>query len=211
MKALSLSFLILISLHLHANATTLLAKKGAKIASLYCNEKALHAAQFHNMLDAKKKIVEEKMCEKLSPKQLDAVAAYALSKKRPEKQPEHIEVPKNAKCPICGMFVARYPKWAALLQDEKGHKLYFDGVKDMMKYYFNHPKARFDPIIVSDFYTLKAIDGKKAWYVIGSNVYGPMGEELIPFQKREDAQLFKKEHFGKKIVTFDQIREAYLY
>ena len=34
------------------------------------------------------------------------------------------------------------------------------------------------------------IDGKKAFYVIRSDIYGPMGHEFIPFSSKEDAQTF---------------------
>ena len=33
---------------------------------------------------------------------------------------------------------------------------------------------------------------QKAFYVIGSNVYGPMGEELIPFKNEDEAKKFMK-------------------
>jgi nitrous oxide reductase accessory protein NosL len=197
-------------LGINASTSALLSKKGAKIAKVYCDQKALQKATFHNLKEAQNRIVSEKICEKLTPQQLKAVAAYALSQTKSD-LPDHIAVPKEAKCPICGMFVAKYPKWTAYVKDTKGKEFYFDGVKDMMKYYFNHKNEHFSPILVQDFYTLKPIDGRKAFYVIGSNVYGPMGEELIPFQKLEDAKIFKKEHFGKRIITFDEIQEDYLY
>ena len=38
-----------------------------------------------------------------------------------------------------------------------------------------------------------------------------MGRELIPFKTREDAQTFMTEHYGKKIIRFNEIEEEYLY
>ncbi len=205
--------IILLSLTLFADSQTLLAKKGAKMAALYCDQARLETINDTSAKEIQKTIQSQNLCPDLSDRQLKAVTAYLIHKQHTTDQntPDKINVPQKAKCPVCGMFVAKYPKWVAYMQDTKGNKLYFDGVKDMMKYYFNHPDETFDPILVSDFYTLRPIDGKKAWYVIGSNVYGPMGEELIPFKTRQDAQTFLKEHFGKQIITFDQIRESYLY
>jgi len=40
-----------------------------------------------------------------------------------------------------------------------------------------------DSIYVTDYYNLTLIDGYQAFYVVGSNVYGPMGKELIPLEK----------------------------
>ena len=41
------------------------------------------------------------------------------------------------KCPVCGMFVAKYPDWVAEIIFKDGSAVYFDGCKDMFKYYFN--------------------------------------------------------------------------
>jgi nitrous oxide reductase accessory protein NosL len=116
------------------------------------------------------------------------------------------------KCPVCGMFVAKYPDFVAEIIFKDGSYAVFDGMKDMMKYYFDI--AKFDParkageinaIYVTDYYSLTLIDGFSAFYVIGSDVYGPMGKELVPFGKEKDAQEFKKDHKGKAILTFKEI------
>ena len=57
----------------------------------------------------------------------------------------------------------------------------------------------------------KGIDGTKAFYVINSDVYGPMGEELIPFLTKEDAQTFLMDHKAKKIVIFSEITKSDLH
>ena len=43
---------------------------------------------------------------------------------------------------------------------------------------------------------------------MGSDVYGPMGHELIPFFTKEDAAEFKKDHKGTRILVFEQITPA---
>ncbi|OQX74440.1 MAG: hypothetical protein B6D59_02450 [Campylobacteraceae bacterium 4484_4] len=192
-----------------------MAKVGAKVAKKMCDIQAIEALTYRGIGDLKAKIVEKKLCKNLKPKQLQAVAIYfAVSKT--DQTADKIAVPKDAKCPVCGMFVAKYPKWAASITYPDGHTYYFDGVKDMMKYYFNPEKfhghkAKPSKIMVQDFYSLKPVDATKAWYVIGSNVVGPMGNELIPFAEKGDARIFAKEHFGKKIVSFDQITEEMVY
>ena len=129
---------------------------------------------------------------------------------------------RQDKCPVCGMFVYKYPKWAAFIYYEKNGKLAhlaFDGVKDMMKFYFNPAKWGYDAavkehikkMVVRDYYTLKPVWAKAAWYVVGSDVYGPMGNELIPFKTKAAAENFLKDHHGKKVLRFDQISEALVY
>jgi copper chaperone NosL len=116
------------------------------------------------------------------------------------------------KCPVCGMFVAKYPDFIAQIVFTDGTGVFFDGVKDLMKYYFD--LAKYNPskksgditgIFVTDYYNLKLIDGLPAWYVVGSDVYGPMGKELMPFQDEAAAKEFKADHKGTAILVFKDI------
>lgn len=116
------------------------------------------------------------------------------------------------KCPVCGMFVAKYPDFAASIVFKDGHRVYFDGTKDMFKYY--HDMKRYDPrrsplevvaLYVTDYYALAPIDGMQAIYVTGSDVLGPMGHELIPFSKAAEAAEFKRDHRGKTAITFNAV------
>ena len=82
----------------------------------------------------------------------------------------------------------------------------------MFRYYFNVNKynpskktADIEAIYVTDYYGLTQIDALKAFFVDGSNVTGPMGKELIPFEKEDDAGEFMADHAGKKLLKFDQV------
>jgi len=168
----------------------------------------------------------EKLCQPLKEKQLQAVALYLWDVKRMEdfgKVVGKIEIEENEKCPVCGMFTYKYPKWATQIFYKNGndeHHHSFDGVKDLMKFYFNamawgsyenSKKEYISDILVTDYYSQKAIDGTKAFYVIGSDVLGPMGNELIPFSQEADAKTFFHDHNGKTIVTFDKITKEEVY
>jgi nitrous oxide reductase accessory protein NosL len=52
---------------------------------------------------------------------------------------------------------------------------------------------------------MQLIDARKAFFIIGSDIYGPMGHELIPFATEEDASAFMKDHKGKRILRFEAI------
>lgn len=185
--------------------------KGKKMYAKLCKQDTL--PEFASIAEAKTYIADSGICGTLKDKQYQAIAIY-LAQKDAGAKPSYsnvINVPNGAKCPVCGMFVDKYPKWAAEIQID-GHTHYFDGIKDMMKFYFEpaayHKKATramITSILVSDYYTLDAIKAQEAWYVIGSNVYGPMGNELIPFKTKKDAETFKRDHFAKEVITFDQI------
>lgn len=114
------------------------------------------------------------------------------------------------RCVVCGMFVAKYPSWISQIKLSDGQVVMFDGAKDMFVYYFA-PKqygggdTTVVDLAVKDYYTQEWLDGRKALYVIGSDVYGPMGDELIPFKNQASAVNFLGDHHGKKILPFKDI------
>ncbi len=115
-------------------------------------------------------------------------------------------------CPVCGMFVAKYPEWIATVLYRDGHAHHFDGAKDLFKYLLDMPKwapghraGDIAVIGVTEYYGLKRIDARQAWYVIGSDVLGPMGHELIPLETAEDAEEFLKDHAGKRVLRFKEV------
>jgi copper chaperone NosL len=121
------------------------------------------------------------------------------------------------KCPVCGMFVAKYPDFAAQVQFRDGSVLHFDGAKDLFKWYHNLPgfspgRKRSDiaALYVTGYYDLAPVDGQAAWYVTGSTVYGPMGQELIPFRTQQEARQFMKDHTGKALLRFTDVTPAIL-
>jgi copper chaperone NosL len=187
-----------------------MAEKGAKIFATMCSDADL--PQFSSIAEAKTHLATSGACGQLDDGQYQAVAIYLMSGAGGHAAMGPIQVPEKAKCPVCGMFVAKYPNWVGEIETTDGQHYYFDGVKDMMKFYFDpdryHVKlasGQIAAIRVSDYYDLGPMDAHKAWYVIGSNVYGPMGDELIPFRTKEEAEIFSKDHFGKSIVNFEKI------
>ena len=123
-----------------------------------------------------------------------------------------VTVPSGAKCPVCGMFVAKFPDWTAVARFKDGAISYYDGPKDMFSHYFD--TARYTPgkrqgdivaLSVKEYYSLAMIDARAAFFVTGSNVSGPMGSELIPFKTGKDAKSFKLDHNGKRILRFNEI------
>ena len=123
-----------------------------------------------------------------------------------------IKPTEKDKCPVCGMFVYKYPDFVSEIFFGDGSYAMFDGAKDMFKYYSNlkkyNSKKKTSDIVslyVTDYYTLTFLDGFKAYYVLGSDVCGPMGRELVPFEKEADAREFLKDHKGQSIKRFKDI------
>ncbi len=123
------------------------------------------------------------------------------------------EMKPDTRCSICGMFVAKYEGWISQIRFADNSTFFFDGMKDLMVFYHNPAKYStlnakdIKEIWTKDYYSQQWIDGFTAYYVIGSDVYGPMGKEFIPFAKRAAAENFLKDHKGEKILVFQEITD----
>ncbi len=133
--------------------------------------------------------------------------ALALISGAPEPKPS----PKD-KCPVCGMFVSKYPEWTASASLNDGTRLWFDGAKDLFKFWLDpgevlptRKRADVQSLFVTDYYGVARVDARAAFFVLGGDVYGPMGRELVPFAARADAEEFKRDHKGTRILRFDEV------
>ncbi len=122
---------------------------------------------------------------------------------------ERVPPSPKERCPVCGMFVEGYSSWFAGVLYKDGSHVTFDGPKDLFKYLadvkrYEKKRAEADvaAVYVTDYYRVKPIDAREAFYVTKSDVYGPMGEELIPFGEEADAAEFLKDHRGKTVLRF---------
>ena len=115
-------------------------------------------------------------------------------------------------CPVCGMFVTKYPEWVATVVYREGGAGHFDGAKELFKYLFDlrryAPGRKRDDVAllaVTEYYGLTRIDARAAWFVIGSDVLGPMGHELVPLASAEEAQEFLADHHGQRVLRFEEV------
>ncbi len=118
----------------------------------------------------------------------------------------------EGRCAVCGMFVANFPDWAASITFKDGTMAWFDGPKDLFtfmsdltRYDARHKASDLVDIRVKDYYGLKATDGRKAFFVLGSDVLGPMGRDLVPFASEAGARDFLKDHRGHRLLTFLEV------
>ena len=115
-------------------------------------------------------------------------------------------------CPVCGMFVARYPEWIATVVFADGAAFHFDGPKDCFKFVQDVPKyatgrrrAQITAMAVTDYYGLRRIAAEAAQFAVGSDVLGPMGHEFVPLASDADAAEFMRDHAGKRLLRFAEI------
>ena len=139
------------------------------------------------------------------------IILFSLSFGYSQNKIKPIEPKDKDKCPVCGMFVIDYPEWWCEIILDNGKVYFFDGTKDLFKFYLQpeaygvKKKLKIAKIYVRDYYSLEWTDAFSAFYVIYSDVYGPMGHELIPHSKEDDAMEFKQDHNESKILKFHDI------
>mgnify|MGYP003384346522 CR=1 FL=1 len=133
-----------------------------------------------------------------------------------------VAMESSDECHLCGMLITRFdgPK-GEVFRKETGDQVFkFCSTRDMFSYYLDpENKRNVAQMFVHDMSKMPwgsdsiddkhFIDAKTAWYVIGSEKIGAMGETLASFSQQDDAQAFAKE-FGGEVLGFDAIDYAAL-
>ena len=132
-----------------------------------------------------------------------------LVKKRIKKG-KIVEPGDDDRCPVCEMFPSRYPKNKCQIHGKDG-KIYHFCSTQCMFIFLNDPghytKQGFSPnlIWVIEFNEGRWISGRSAYYIVGAkDVYGPMGFEALPFDKKSDAVSFAGLK-GADILLFGEV------
>jgi len=120
------------------------------------------------------------------------------------------------RCPVCGMYPAKYPKWHSQIVFRNSEHTSFDSAAEMFRFLNNmkkyddkHVAADIAKIFVPAYNTGDWLDAKQAFYVAGSKARGPMGSDFPAFAKREDANRFIQKGCGS-VLGFEQITPALL-
>ena len=117
--------------------------------------------------------------------------------------------------PTYQVKVDKYPKFEADIVLKNGRKIRFCCPKSMFHFYFkpyHFPEYKvqnadvIDRLVVWDYFDGVLVDAKKAWYVFGSRLSGPHGDDLIPLATKTRAELFVKRYGGSRIMDFDTVQ-----
>lgn len=129
------------------------------------------------------------------------------------------EIGAELRCPVCGVHPAEQPRRQCQLIMGDGKQIAFDGGKDMFAYLqlmgqFGYTRKQglgkdVGEVWVRDYHSGGWLDGKKTWFVAGSDELGPAGKELLAFADRAAAEAFSRGH-GGKMVNFELIDGALL-
>lgn len=145
-------------------------------------------------------VIENELCIVAPATPYDPASGLPMLSPRP--------IPDGARCPVCGMYPARSPRWAAqsIFKDGASHS--FDSPIDLFfflqrvehydsRYTLNDIAASF----VTDFESGQWIEASSAFFVLGSSVLGPMRDADLPaFGTREAAQTFARKRGGKTLM-----------
>lgn len=109
-------------------------------------------------------------------------------------------------CGNCGMFVEPFPQWNVRVATQP--QIWFCSPRCM--FVKQQESQQPDSIFVNDYYDNQRINGRTAYYVIGSDIIGSMGHDLVPFATAAAAADFLKEHRGRRIVQFAEVKASLL-
>lgn len=148
-----------------------------------------------------------------TPLAMALLALALLSPPVSAAEPPHFVQPgARDRCPVCGMFVEKFPEWWAQAVFADGERVTFDGVKDLVRYIGDpgrlSPGRTAASVVqtwVQDYYSLAPLPAESAFFVAGSDVSGPMGREFIPFRNRPEAEEFLRDHRGTAILRFGEL------
>ncbi|WP_419763909.1 MAG: nitrous oxide reductase accessory protein NosL [Arcobacter sp.] len=113
--------------------------------------------------------------------------------------------------------LSKNPVWVAQITTNKGKKVLFCSPKSMFEFYYRPHLFKeyeatssddLDEILVTDYKSLKAINGRNAYYVYGSSKTSPSGDDLVAFEKKIDAKNFASNYNGKRIFRFSKVSFA---
>lgn len=117
-------------------------------------------------------------------------------------------VPADVRCPVCGMYPARAPDWAAQVIFANGDAQFFDSPLSLFMYLADVPRyspgrsareivARYVTDVSSKTWT----DAGSAFYVHGSSARGPMRAGNLPaFASQEAARRFAAQRGGQVLA-----------
>jgi nitrous oxide reductase accessory protein NosL len=117
------------------------------------------------------------------------------------------------RCPVCGMKVIKYPKFAAAIQLTDGTTFYFCSAGCMIRTWL-HPDifiarnsaALLRPVI-REYFSGEPLDARSVVWVAGSDVIGPMGPAVVPLRDEKALEIFLRRHGGRDTFGLNELND----
>jgi copper chaperone NosL len=113
--------------------------------------------------------------------------------------------PTGDRCRKCGMVVDDHPRWVAGLIDERGVEERFCSPRCMFAHWRSPAGAAGKDAWVTEYYTQQRLPVPEVYFVMGSDVMGPMGRALVPVAGQAAAEGFLQDHRGTRILSPEEI------
>lgn len=121
-------------------------------------------------------------------------------------------IPAQARCPVCGMYPARNPRWAAQIIFKDGAAHYFDSPVDLFAFLQrvdrhdrNYGEDDIAKTYVTDFESGNWTEAHHAFFVHGSTLLGPMRDADLPAATHRAAADALVARHGGKVLSFAEI------
>lgn len=109
---------------------------------------------------------------------------------------------EEARCGLCGMKIDPASPWRAELLMNDGTAKPFDTPRCALTSLRRGAQAK--GVRVQEFYDRTWLDGTAVEFVVGSDVLGPMGPDLVPVAKGR-GEKFVRDHSAEKAVLLDAV------
>ena len=115
------------------------------------------------------------------------------------------------RCPVCAMFPARHARSAAAMRLNNGVTFYFCSNGCLLRtwlrpaIYIGAPQTTIHQLVVRDYFSGRNIDARRATWIAGSDVIGPMGPAIVALGDANQKDTFVRRHGGRMVFAFDQI------
>ena len=118
-------------------------------------------------------------------------------------------IPADARCPVCGMYPLRDPKWACQVLYDDYAAQFFDSPVDLMQFLADAERYGISPDAAAGIRSRWVTDMasgawtplEQAWFVWGSDALGPMRRGDLPaFGNQTSAIEFARRHRGRALA-----------
>lgn len=111
-------------------------------------------------------------------------------------------------CGLCGMAIE--PQAVIAVRAElSGQAQFFDSVKCYFTWRAENEAERASATATAiEYYSQTFRPAADLYYVLGSDVEGAMGADLVPIADQASAERFMREHHGSRVLRFGEITPA---
>ena len=113
--------------------------------------------------------------------------------------------PSSDRCAHCGMRVDPRSTWRAGAVDARGGEVVFDAPKCLLGWLHGPAGRGARAPWASEYYGGQRRAAEGLFYVLGSDVDGPMGADVVPIEGRPRADRFASDHHASRVLAWSEL------